>query len=555
MRTHPALRYAEGCVKGKIEAPRYVVKQCEIIANTWAGEDPAYIVDAAKLKQVTALLGLIRMPPNSPAAGKTVREAAAGYQWLLWTSALCIVHKDDRTKRRYKKVLLEIARKNAKTFDVAVFFILLLLTEPQFSKLYSVAPDGKLSRLVQDAMKQLIKLSPALTERFKPMRDQIKCLLTESEYTPLNYSNDRLDGTQPNAYLIDEVGALPNNYALEAMRSGQITVKNPLGCVISTRYPKMDNPFEQEIDEAKRALDGEIEKPGLFALLYEPDDPKAWMTDDRVLLHANPLAGEVQEVWDELLEIRARAIENPAARENALCKHMNILYQGAGTESYVSLEDVRRGEVEHINWAGKEVWIGLDLAMTNDNCAVGMVALADDGGIYADAWAFYPAMRRAQKTAEEKIDYAELEKTGKVIACGDTVVSYKEIEDFVLAMERRLGVTVRGVGFDRYNCMSSAQKLEAEGYETTEVVQHSKYLHPPTKWLAEKIERGVFWHEPNKMLDINFDNARCTYDTNLNRYVNKKRSRGKVDMVAALIDACYLAQLEEMDGGGWVVQM
>ena len=74
MRTHPALRYAEGCVKGKIEAPRYVVKQCEIIANIWVGEDPDYTVDGAKLKQVTALLGLIRMPPNSPAAGKTVEK-------------------------------------------------------------------------------------------------------------------------------------------------------------------------------------------------------------------------------------------------------------------------------------------------------------------------------------------------------------------------------------------------------------------------------------------------------------------------------------------------
>lgn len=552
---HPALRYAIGAADGTIEAPKYVRLQCGKIRAIWEGQDPSYFVDEKKIEQLTALLSLIRMPPNSPAAGKTVAEAAAGYQWLLWTSALCVVHRDDPTARRYKKVLLEIARKNAKTFDVAVFFILLLLTEPQFSKLYSVAPDGKLSKLVQDAMRQLIKLSPALDGRFKPMRDQIRCLLTESEYFPLNYSNDRLDGTQPNAYLIDEVGALPNNYALEAMRSGQITVKNPLGCVISTRYPKLDNPFEGEIDEAKRVLEGELKNDGLFALLYEPDDPKAWMTDDRVLLHANPLAAEVPPVWEELLLIRERAIVNPATRENALCKHMNILYQGAGTESYVSIEDVRRGEVDEIDWSGKEVWLGLDLAMTNDNCAVAIVALSDDGGIYADAWAFYPKLRREQKSAEEKVDYAELEKSGKVIACGDEIVSYAAIEEFVLQLEDRLGVVVRGVGFDRYNAISTAQKLEAAGYETTEVVQHSRHLHPATKWLAEKIERGRFYHEANLMLDINFANAQCTYDTNLNRYVNKKRSRGKVDMVAALIDASYLAQLAEMDGEGWVVQM
>ena len=53
---------------------------------------------------------------------------------------------------------------------------------------------------------------------------------------------------------------------------------------------------------------------------------------------------------------------------------------------------------------------------------------------------------------------------------------------------------------------------------------------------------GKFRYEENKMLEINFENARCTYDTNLNRYVNKKKSVGKVDMVVSLINAVYLLQ-------------
>lgn len=49
------------------------------------------------------------------------------------------------------------------------------------------------------------------------------------------------------------------------------------------------------------------------------------------------------------------------------------------------------------------------------------------------------------------------------------------------------------------------------------------------------------------MLEINFQNARCTYDTNLNLYVNKKKSSGKVDMVVALINAVFLLQINEID--------
>ena len=44
----------------------------------------------------------------------------------------------------------------------------------------------------------------------------------------------------------------------------------------------------------------------------------------------------------------------------------------------------------------------------------------------------------------------------------------------------------------------------------------------------------------NELYEINYQNARCVYDTNLNRYVHKKKSAGKVDMVFATVDAVYL---------------
>ena len=62
------------------------------------------------------------------------------------------------------------------------------------------------------------------------------------------------------------------------------------------------------------------------------------------------------------------------------------------------------------------------------------------------------------------------------------------------------------------------------------------------------ILRRDFAYDENKLLEINFSNARCTEDTNLNKYVNKKRSAGKVDMVVALINAVFLLQLEMLNG-------
>ena len=59
---------------------------------------------------------------------------------------------------------------------------------------------------------------------------------------------------------------------------------------------------------------------------------------------------------------------------------------------------------------------------------------------------------------------------------------------------------------------------------------------------VEKIQNGEFQYEENRLLEINFENAKCTYDTNMNKYVTKKKSSGKVDMVVALINAIYLLE-------------
>lgn len=87
----------------------------------------------------------------------------------------------------------------------------------------------------------------------------------------------------------------------------------------------------------------------------------------------------------------------------------------------------------------------------------------------------------------------------------------------------------------------------ADPIECVEIKQHSSVLHPATKWLKEHILSGKFAYDKNKLLEINFSNARCTEDTNLNKYVNKKRSAGKVDMVVALINAVHLLQQETLE--------
>jgi len=565
-----AYDYAKKVVSGKLtdcygkktKAPAYVIKQCREFIKIADGKDKKYMVSKKKLAVVESLMSCLNMPLGIK-AGQTLMECTTEYQWLFYTSVLCVVHRNDPDLRRYQTALLEICRKNFKTYTVGTVFILLMLTEPRFSKIYSVAPDGALSKEVKDAIDTTLKSSPDVyyledngREAWKILRDYIKCDVTDVKYTPLNYSNSRFDGRLPAAFLADEVGALPNNYAIEAMRSGQLNIKNKLGCIISTKYPSLTNPFEDEVAYAKKVLDGLVEDDTVFALLYEPDDPKAWATDDLVLQQGNPVALESEEIWLDLVKKRTQAIERELLRENFLTKHCNIAYQGAASESFISPDVVKACEVEEIDWNGREVYVGVDLSQTNDNTAVAMACLDDDGNLIADVFAFIPEGRVEEKNKFERIHYEDFIQSGKCIACGDMVIDYSVVEEFVGSIEERFGCKVVQIGYDRYNAISSAQKWEKDyGIQTIEIRQHSDTLHPATKYLTEKIEDGYFQYTKNDLLLMNFENARCTYDTNKNRYVNKKKSTGKVDMVVALINATFLVYQEEVYGNDFICEV
>ena len=553
----PPKLYFELNGEKKFIPPKYVKKQCQIFVDIADGKSDKYIINEKRISKIDKILKVLKMAKGLK-VGKSIYNSLAGYQWLLIVASLCTVYRSDVKKRRYETVILEICRKNGKTFIVALLILLLFYLEPKYSQFYSVAPDGALAKEIKKALEPLIKTNADIFEEgeFKILRDCIKHLFTDTIYTPLNYSKDRMDGKEPNVFVADEVGALPTDYAIEAMRSGQLLLYNKLGFIISTKYPTFDNPMETEVNYAKKVLDNTLPIPdeSVFALLFEPNETKNWTNDDNIILQSNPLALEIEAVYKSLLEKRTKAIEMESKRENFLTKHCNIIYQGAGTESYIDVNEVQKCRVDKIDWTGREVYLGVDLAMSNDNCAVGMVA-DDDGTILAEAIDFIPEGRIEEKNQTERINYYEFINALKCIACGDKVVDYSVIENYVFAIEEKYNVTVMGIGSDRFNAMSSAQKWDTK-YNVVMVRQHSDTLHAPTKLLYEKIMDRKFKYESNKLLEINFQNAKCVYDTNMNRYIHKKKSNGKVDMVFALLDAIYLLQQESyLENGDFFVQV
>lgn len=554
-----AKRYAERCVNGEELTTPEVKTQCEWFLRDFKKqnkEEYPYYFDLKELEKIDSLLKLMHFATGLGVRGKRIYDGLEDFQAFFIANVFGWRFKENKRKYRYRDNTLFIPRKNAKTFICAVILLILMLVSDDYSEFYSICLDRELAGKIKKAMSEILQNSPKLEKYFvmkKTLSAENECTLTHCTYQPRTSEANRNNSIMPSAFVVDEMGAFKDNANIEAMQSGQLNVENPLAFKITTAYAEDKSIMIDELEYLKKIYAGIEEDDRLFALLYYAPEEHLW--DDIGLLMANPL--RIESNYDEISRKRKKALVKPSEKEEYLTKHMNHFVPSNSGEAFIELEKLRkcRKEKGSFDWSGRDVYIGLDLALTTDNTSVSVVTLDEDEIIHAMSFCFIPSDRIEEKNRVEKTDYRRFINEGVCFACGDEVISYKYVEDFIMGLEEKYDFTIMQIAFDRYNCISTAEKLKDAGYEMVEVKQHSSVLHSAIKLLKESILKEHFAYENNRLYESNFQNTKCVEDANLNLYIHKKKSTGKVDMVVSTVNAIYLLQQNVLFGDDFIVQV
>ena len=335
---------------------------------------------------------------------------------------------------------------------------------------------------------------------------------------------------------------MPDRANFDAMKSGQKNVLNPLVFRTTTAYPIDNSMMIAELEYIDKVLDGVQEDENVFPLLYYAEEDHLW--DDTGLYQSNPL--RVEENYEIIRKNRSKAMIQDELVTEYLTKEMNVFCPSEEGEAYISHEDLIKcrmteEELANFSWVGRDIYSGIDMALTDDNVAYGFVSYDyTEDMFYIFSKAFIPINSVDKKIRKEHVDYRQFIRNGNCIACGDRTVSYKTIETTYLDDLEELEVRNLCLGYDKMNCIHTKNFLEDYGVTTEEIKQYSTTLHKGTKLLKEYILNGKVRYIPNGLLEINFANARVMRDNMDNMYINKKRSIGKVDMVASIINAMCL---------------
>ena len=479
-----AIRYAKDVVDGKEITTKEVKQQCQIFLDDYYekqyDESFEFCFDEDKLLVINNLLKLFNFATGFIKGN--VLEGLVGFQALFLCAIFGWRYKNDRDKFRYRDVVLFIPRKNAKTFIIAIVIILLMLTEEEYSEFYSICLDRELATEVKKAMTQIINASPALTKYFnisKILSGKVTCKLTNSYYQARTAEADKNNAIRPCVVCVDEVGAFKDNSNIQAMRSGQLSVKNPLMLKITTAYANSDSIMLEELEYVKAVLEGTIENKKLFALLYYADREEAWR--DNAIYKANPL--RVEENYKEIMENRDIAKVKVSEQEEFLTKHLNIFLETNEINKYVDINAWKKCRVDKIDFSGKHIMVGVDLSVTTDLTAVSIM-YKENNILYCHSKGFLPADSLAKR--RERIDYKRYAELGYCDIHDGMTVNYTLVEEYIRSLEDKYNCTIDYIITDPMNAGEMMDRLKQD-YNVIKLRQTYTNLSPATKEFRKKI--------------------------------------------------------------------
>ncbi len=352
-------------------------------------------------------------------------------------------------------------------------------------------------------------------------------------------------GINPTVVIFDEIDAQRSRALWAVMTFGSGSARRePLWWVITTAGDDPDrNSIGWEIHElATRLQDGEAVDPNWYVKIFNaPEDADIFA--EETWYQANPSLGQTIDI--EAVRQEALYAKNSEAGER--------LFRWLRLNQWVSLKtigwlpltlwDSTVGRWEPAELVGRSCFIGLDLASTTDLTAAALLFPPDETHsewrTVFEAWIPEDKMRERAKL--DKVPYEKWVKERYLHATPGNAVDYDFVEARLKALARQYDVQF--ICADPWNSRMLTQRLDKEGIKTVEVSQTIAGLSPGMKEMERLFRIGMLTHESNPVARWCFGNIAVAMDGNENLKPMKNKSRDRIDVIVALINAMNIAML------------
>ena len=450
--------------------------------------------------------------------------------------------KKSNGARRYRKVYIQLARKNAKSQFLAIIasFITFLGDEKQRAFIAGWMRDQ--SDEVYVAVKEGIESSDLLEGKWKEAYGKIEIFKNNSVIIPLSREARKTgDGKNPSVGIVDEYHAHETSEIYDVLDSGMVARKEPLMFIITTAGFDLSRPCFTEYEYVSRILDpdDDIENDDYFAIICELDEGDD-IKDESNWIKANPIVATYQEGLDSIRSALKTALDVPEKMRSFLTKTMNI-WVDMKEGGYMPSSKWKACKVVEYDTTGHDVYIGVDLSKRIDLTSVGNV-FPTEYGYHVEQHSFMPEDALSERRTKDKVPYDLWIEEGWLSVTPGAVVDYSFVEKWILDEIEANGWNPIMLCYDPYGATQFAQNMEEKGLTVVEIRQGYPTLSEPTKDFREQTYQKNVTHVGDKVLSWAVGNAVTEIDANENIRLSKRKSRERIDPIAAVINAFVQAR-------------
>lgn len=448
---------------------------------------------------------------------------------------------------RFKRILLEIARKNAKSETCSGLGLSEFICGNDGADIVCSSNDDAQASLTYDAIDTMRLMIDG--DSLDTKRNQ-RFILNKSSNTKIFKLSDRTrnkEGRNIDWAIVDEVHEMKTNVIIKSIEQSQSLKDNPKLFIITTEGFVIDGFLDEELAKAKAIIKGEddsVSATRMLPWLYTQDSEQEIFRNPRSWQKSNPSLGIIKKV-DYLEEQVDLAKKSKADRIFVLAKDFNIKQNAV--ESWLNLEDYDYKATYDIEKLRGSIALGhVDLAETTDLCCCkALVLLPNDNHKYIITNYFIPQSKLEVDNDDHNAGakYKEWAKQGLITICEGNDVDLTSVAKwFYSTLYKQYGIKLYKCGYDQRFAKEWLRAMENYGWYRGEngdiemVLQNAQTLNNARLLVEADLKAKLINYNDNEVDKWCFSNS-CIKVNELRQGLvvkadNEKKIDGSVTLVS-----------------------
>lgn len=415
--------------------------------------------------------------------------------------------------RRFKEVLLLIARKNGKTTLIAAILLAEFFCGKGGTDVVCASNTTDQASIVFEEMQNMISQSPKLEKRvFMSMR-RIQHKKNKNKVKKLSGQTKNKDGYNIEVGCIDEEHEMKTDDVEDAIKRSQSTKDEPLLFGITTEGFIPDGFLDKKLKYVRKVLNGEIEDESILALLFTQDNETEIWRDKKTWQKSNPSLGTIKKVSYIEKEI-LKSQNDRGNRIKMLCKDFNIKQNSSN--AWLEEAEIINPDTFDMKLLENSVALGgVDLSDTTDlTCATLLIMKKGDRRKYIIQKYFMPKEQLEKRVREDKVPYNEWARMGLMEISEGWENDYKKVTKWFVDMFKTYHIRPMYIGYDKWSAKYWVEEMKDVGFDMETIAQKKEILSNPMKILEADLRAKIVNYNNSPILKWCLGNTEIKVDDN-----------------------------------------